>query len=66
MRAATMSIDSLRDEAGGSDLRVSLPVRIWRAVIRARRHQAERQMALAVLELDHPDVIADFRRARRD
>ena len=24
------------------------------------------QMALAVLHLDHPDVIADFRRARRD
>ena len=65
-RTASVSIAFLRDAEGSAILRPSLPLRLWRLAARARERHVERQMALAVLHLDHPDVIADFRRARRD
>jgi hypothetical protein len=42
-----------------------LLLRLGRLIADVRQRWAERQVARAVEELDHPGVIADFQRARR-
>lgn len=42
-----------------------VPVRMWRSLMTLWLQHCDRRVAQSVYTLDHPEVLEDFRRARR-